>query len=116
MPLLIHCTQKLLLHLGTASLTRPLGAWAGMPICCGSSRKCVLFTQDETLYSVFVQGLRKPELEQLDEVFGHRLFKALVWDAFSQMQIERMLEACRVIRFMRSSNRSVAGLDERHSG
>ena len=39
--------------------------------------QCVLFTHDETLYSVFVPGLRKSEFEQLDEVFGQRLFKAL---------------------------------------
>ncbi|MEK6591829.1 MAG: hypothetical protein AABZ67_01980, partial [Pseudomonadota bacterium] len=38
-----------------------------------------------------------------------RLFKALLWDEFPQTQIERLLEACRVIRFTRSSNRSVLG-------
>jgi hypothetical protein len=70
-------------------------------------RKCVLFTHDETLYPVFVPGLRKPEFEKMHEVFGQSLFKTLVWDAFSRMQIERMLEACREIRFTRSSNRSV---------
>jgi hypothetical protein len=78
------------------------------------------------LYSVFVPGLKKPDFEQLDEVFGQRLFKALLWDEFPQAQIEWMLEACRVIRFTRSSNRSVlgsmndirfhVGLDVEHDG
>ena len=72
-------------------------------------RKCALFTHDATLYSVFVPGLKKPEFEQLDEVFGQRLFKALVWDEFPQTLIERMLDACRAIRFTRSNNRSVLG-------
>jgi len=45
----------------------------------------------------------------LDEVFGQHLFKALLRDEFPHTQIERMLEACRVIRFTRSSNRSALG-------
>ena len=43
----------------------------------------------------------------LDEVFGQRLFKALLWDEFPQAQIEQMLEASRVIRFTRFGSRSV---------
>lgn len=69
----------------------------------------MLFTHDATLYSVFVPRLKKAEFERLDEVFGQRLFRALLWDGFPQLQVERMLEACRVIRFTRSSNRSVLG-------
>jgi len=108
--MLVHCTQKLLAEIPDRLID---------PFASGESwhanvlrfdrRKCVLFTHDATLYSVFVPGLKKPEFEHLDEVFGRRLFKALVWDEFPQTQIERMLEACRVIRFTRSSNRSVLG-------
>ena len=110
MPLLIHCTQKLLAEIPDRFID-PSASGAGWHanLLRIERRKCVLFTHDETLYSVFVPGLRKPEFERLDKVFGQRLFKALLWDAFSQTQIERMLEACRVIRFTRSSNRSVLG-------
>jgi hypothetical protein len=108
--MLIHCTQKLLAeipdHLIDPSASGE--SWHAN-VLRFDRRKCVLFTHDATLYSVFVPGLKKPEFEHLDEVFGQRLFKALVWDEFSQTQIERMLEACRVIRFTRSSNRSVMG-------
>jgi hypothetical protein len=110
MPSSIHCTQKLLAEIPDRLID---------PSASGESwhanllridrRKCVLFTHDATLYSVFVPGLKKAEFERLDEVFGQRLFKALLWDEFSQTQIERMLDACRVIRFTRSSNRSVLG-------
>ena len=72
-------------------------------------RKCVLFTLDMTLYSVFIPGLKRPEFEHLSDVFGQRLFKALLWDEFPQAQIEQMLEFCRVIRFSTSNNRSVLG-------
>lgn len=108
--MLIHCTQKLLAEIPERLID---------PSASGESwhanllrfdrRKCVLFTHDLTLYSVFVPGLKKPDFEHLDAVFGERLFKALLWDEFSQTQIERMLEACRIVRFTRSSNRSVLG-------
>ncbi len=110
MPLLVHCTQKLLAEIPDRLID---------PSASGESwhanllrfdrRKCVLFTHDATLYSVFVPGLKKPEFKHLDEVFGQRLFKALVWDQVPQTLIERMLDACRAIRFTRSSNRSVLG-------
>jgi hypothetical protein len=110
MPLLIHCTRKLLAEIPERFID-PSTSGAGWHanLLRFDRRKCVLFTHDETLYSVFVPGLRKPEFERLDKVFGQRLFKALLWDEFSQTQIERLLEACRVIRFTRSSNRSVLG-------
>ena len=110
MPLVIHCTKKLLAEIPDRCID-PSASGAGWHanLLRFERRKCVLFTHDETLYSVFVPGLRKPEFERLDKVLGQRLFKALLWDVFSQMQIERMLETCRVIRFTRSSYRSVLG-------
>jgi hypothetical protein len=110
MSLLIRCTQKLLAEIpgGLIDSSASGESWHANLLRI-DRRKCVLFTHDATLYSVFVPGLKKPEFEHLDEVFGQRLFKALLWDEFPQTQIERMLDACRVVRFTRSSNRSVLG-------
>ncbi len=110
MPLLIHCTQKLLAEIPSHLMdsTAAGESWHAN-LLRFDRRKCVLFTHDATLYSVFVPGLKKPEFEQLDEVFGQRLFKALLWDEFPQVQIERMLDAARSICCTRSNNRSVLG-------
>ena len=110
MPLLIHCTQKLLAEIPAGLIDQNVSdeSWHANLLRI-ERRKCVLFTHDATLYSVFVPGLKKPEFERLGEVFGQRLFKALLWDEFPQEQIERMLDACRTIRFARSNNRSVLG-------
>ncbi|MCL4315285.1 MAG: hypothetical protein M1527_00130 [Gammaproteobacteria bacterium] len=107
---LIHCTQKLLAEIPDRLIDSSASgeSWHANLLRI-DRRKCVLFTHDATLYSVFVPGLKKLEFEHLDDIFGQRLFKALLWDAFPQTQIERMLEACRVIRFTHSSNRSVLG-------
>lgn len=106
----IRCTQKLLAEVPSALID---------PFASGESwhanllrierRKCVLFTHDASLYSVFVPGLKKPEFARLESVFGERLFKALRWDGFAQDQIEAMLDACRTVLFTRSDNRSVLG-------
>jgi len=110
MPSLIHCTQKLLAEIPSRFIDPSISgeSWHANLLRI-DRRKCALFTHDATLYSVFVPGLTKPEFEHLDDIFGQHLFKALLWDAFPQTQIERMLEACRVIRFTHSSNRSVLG-------
>jgi len=109
-PLVIRCTQKLLAEIPD-KLVDPSAVGEGWHASLFriERRKCVLFTHDTTLYSVFVPGLTKPDFAQLGEVFGQRLFKALVWEEFPQKQIEKMLDACRTIRFARSNNRSVLG-------
>jgi len=106
----IRCTQKLLKEIPDDLIDPSVSGerWHSNLLRI-DRRKCVLFTHDASLYSVFVPGLKKPEFEHLDEVFGQGLFKALLWDEFSQAQIEQMLEAIRTIHFTRSSNRSVLG-------
>jgi hypothetical protein len=72
-------------------------------------RKCVLFTQDKTLYSFFVPGLKKHDFEQLEEVFRQGLFRCLVNEGFEQSQIEQVLSEYEVIQFAKTTNRSVLG-------
>lgn len=110
MPFLIRCTRKLLDEIPAGFIDPSASgvSWHAN-LLRFERRKCALFTHDATLYSVFVPGLKKPEFERLDEVFGQRLFKTLLWDEFSQDRIERALAACRTIRFTRSNNRSVLG-------
>ena len=93
MTILVHCTQKLLAEIQDRLIDPSASgeSWHAN-VLRFDRRKCVLFTHDATLYSVFVPGLKKPDFEHLDEVFGQRLFKALLWDEFPQTQIERMLE------------------------
>lgn len=110
MPLLIHATQKLLAELPVALIDHDAtgDSWHANLLRI-DRRKCVLFTHDATLYSVFVSGLRKADFAQLDQVFGQRVFKTLLWEGFPQASIERMLDACRAMRFTHTNNRRVLG-------
>jgi hypothetical protein len=110
----IRCTQKLLnelkiklpndkkVHFGF------IGGWHAN-LLRFERRKCVLFTNDKTLYSVFVPGLKKPEFYHFDELFRHYLFKSLLNEGFSQPQIERVLSEYQTIVFGKTNNRSVLG-------
>jgi len=110
---LIRCTQKLIKEL----LIEPSEKEA-QPGCIGSwhanllridRRKCVLFTNDRTLYSFFVPGLKRPEFKRFRDVFRHNLFKCLVNDGFSQTQIEKVLSEYQTIGIAKTNNRSVLG-------
>ncbi len=72
-------------------------------------RKCILFTHDATLYSFLVPGLKKPQFENLIEVFGQNLFKNLIFENFPQNQIESVLYEHREIIIAKTNNRSVLG-------
>ena len=107
---LIHCTQKLLAEIPPEIIdAEATGESWHANLFLIERRKCVLLTHDATLYTVFVPGLKKPEFARLDDVFGQRLFTTMRWDEFSQEQIERILDACRVICYTRTNNRSVLG-------
>jgi hypothetical protein len=110
---LIRCTQKLLKELAVAPVaienpSGPLGPWHANLLRI-QRRKCVLFTNDSTLFSLFVPGLRKPEFEQLPQILGQSLFRALRLEDFSQQQIEVVLDEIKDLQFAKTNSRSVLG-------
>ena len=72
-------------------------------------RKCVLFTHDMTLFSVFVAGLKRPDFDRIDQVFGQALFKTMLLFDFEQAEIERMLDWSRHNTYSKTNSRSVLG-------
>ena len=72
-------------------------------------RKCVLFTNSTTLYSIIIPGLKRPNLDRLDEIFRQSLFKRLRIEGFSQFQIEKILEEYQTLHYAKTNNRSVLG-------
>ena len=87
---ILRCTQKLLSELKlkpSDSIQQPsdLSGWHANLLRI-DRRKCVLFTHDTTLYSFFVPGLKKPDFENIREVFGQNLFKSLMAENLPQKQ------------------------------
>jgi len=111
MPLVVHATQKLLVEIPAALIDHnAVGENWHANLLRIDRRKCVLFTHEATLYSVFVPGLRQADFAAVGSRCSvNACSKRLLWEGFPQALIERMLDACQSVRFTRSSNRSVLG-------
>ena len=110
---ILRCTQKLLNELKVkpveeSTFSDDVGSWH-VNLLRVDRRKCILFTHDVTLYSFFVPGLKKPQFEIFQEVFGQNLFKNLLYENFPQNQIEIVLDKHREIVITKTNNRSVLG-------
>ena len=90
--MIIHCTNKLLKELKSASENeKPKGNsfWSWHANVFHIERyKCVLVTNDETLFSIFIPGLKSVEFKMFHAIFGQNLFKTLLSEAIPQDQIE----------------------------
>jgi hypothetical protein len=109
---MIRCTQKLLkevpMELAVEVAVLPAACWHANLLRL-DRRKCLLFTHDTTLFSLFVPGLTKPDFKHFPDLFGQALFRTMRQFDFPQIQIENMLDRCRNIRVGRTNSRSVLG-------
>ena len=71
--MIIRCTQKLLKELRVkpveSDVVSEAESWHANLLRI-DRRKCVLFTHDTTLFSFLVPGLRRPDFDHFDVVFG----------------------------------------------
>lgn len=113
---ILRCTLKLLKEL-KVSPSKVTDAEGGLVSWHANllridRRKCVLFTNDLTLYSVFVPGLRKPQFQGIVDVFGQAVFRSLRLAEFTQAEIETVLDAIQgeaELQVTKTNNRSVLG-------
>jgi hypothetical protein len=111
--MIIRCTQKLLRELRIQSVSEecegdPFWSWHANVFRI-ERRKCVLITNDTTLFAVFIPALLKQGFESFDFVIAEHLFKNLLYENIPQAQIEAVLSECRNIKYLKSNNRRVLG-------
>jgi len=112
----IHCTQKLLKELGMQGATilqsEPqhglLGPWHANLIRI-ERRKCVLFTNDHTLYSFLLPGVKKADLKNFRELFLLHLKMNLMKEGFGAEEISKACAEYDEIAVAPTNNRSVLG-------
>lgn len=68
---------------------------------------CVLITNDKTLYSFFLFGLKSDDFKHFEETVRERVFKLLIESGLSQNQFEKILESMETFNYSKTSNRSV---------
>lgn len=72
-------------------------------------RKCILFTNDLTLYSFFLYGVKKKELENLEQFFIEKLIENLESEEFKKNEIDTIINEKVNVNFIKTNNRSVLG-------
>jgi len=110
----IGITQKLkdqinINFLNTVEKYSPvLWTWhAGLRVI--ARKKCILFTNDLTLYSFIVYGVNKKDLGNFLNLFKDNLILNLESENLTQQEIERIMSDSDKISITKTSNRSVLG-------
>lgn len=110
--LTLQCTQKLLKELKSdlspVKNADPVTLWHANLLTL-DRRKCVLFTNDQTRYSLLVPGLKKPDFKMLGEIFLDNLFRCMLNEGIPQHGIEKVLNTCSSYCFTKTSSKSVLG-------
>ena len=113
---IIHCTRKLINELEASpgrSITPEhssgfLGPWHSNLIRI-ERRKCLLLTNDRTLYSFLVPGVKKKDLSNFQELFVLHLKMNLGKEGFGPEDINKALEEYSEIEIEKTASRSVLG-------
>jgi hypothetical protein len=111
--MIIRCTQKLFAELKKKPTKEvppkdPFWSWHANVFHI-ERRKCVLITNDTTLFTMFIPALKKPDFQSFHFMFGQHLFKNLLYEEIPQNQIESVLSECEGIKYEKTNNRSVLG-------
>jgi hypothetical protein len=113
---IIHCTKKLINELEVSPsgsmATEPLsgffGTWHANLIRI-ERRRCLLLTNDRTLYSLLVPGVKKKDLANLRELFRLHLSINLEKEGFGPEDITKALGEYGEIAIAPTTSRSVLG-------
>lgn len=111
--MIIRCTKKLFAELKAKPANGEqesdlLWSWHANVFNIGR-RKCVLVTNDATLFSLVIPGLKSADFKLFHVIFGQHLFKTLLSEEIQQNRIEVVLSRCENIRYEKTNSRSVLG-------
>lgn len=112
--ILLHCTQKLLKELGSPSLvdtpvvTEGLGSWYANLIRI-DRRKCLLFTNEKTLYSFLIPNVVKKNIKNIEEKFLVNLSLNLQAEGFRLEIINRVMQEYKEIGIAKTASKNVLG-------
>jgi hypothetical protein len=113
---LLHCTRKLLKELDVHLVepdkipqpTEWLGNWYANLLRI-DRRKCLLFTNEKTLYTFLIPKVKKENLKNIEDEFDIYLNYNLQCEGFGIEVINRVMQEYQEIGFAKTSNRQVLG-------
>ncbi len=110
--MILHCTQKLLKELGSPHLQNPgesitgLGNWYANLLAI-DRRKCILFTNEKTLYSFLILKVKKENLKNIVDDFLFNLNLNLQAEGFPIEVIGRVMQEYTDIGFAKTASRQI---------
>jgi len=111
---IIHCTKKLLKELGDPSLQNPdtlvtgLGNWY-CNLLRIDRKKCLLFTNEKTLYSFLIPRVKKENLRNIVDEFLFNLNMNLQAEGFALEIINKVMAEYKDIGFAKTGSKNVLG-------
>ncbi|MEW6108169.1 MAG: hypothetical protein AB1632_03220 [Nitrospirota bacterium] len=113
---LIHCTQKLLKELGNPSLqsiegiaySEGLGNWYANIIKI-DRKKCLLLTNEKSLYSFIIPSVLKANIKNLKTEFLNHLILNLQYEGFNLEIINHIQKEYQDIGFAKTASKHVLG-------
>ncbi|MBZ0221165.1 MAG: hypothetical protein K8I01_12135 [Candidatus Methylomirabilis sp.] len=112
---ILYSTQKLLKELnvsfsdpGEVSSSEGLGNWYANLLRI-ERRKCLLFTNEKSLYSFLVPAVLKENLKHIEQEFLVHLMLNLKYEGFGPKVLEKVSAEYRQIGFSKTASRSVLG-------
>jgi hypothetical protein len=111
---IIHCTKKLLEEIKQPVLiidelppeSTGLGNWYGN-IFRFNRRKILIFTNEQTLFTFFIHGVKKKDLERISDLFRENLRMILNHSGINGGIIDRIITEHLNIDFSKTYSRSV---------
>lgn len=113
---IIHCTKKLLKELDV-SLVEPykipsnperLGNWYANLLRI-DRRKCIIFTNEKTLYTFLIPKVLKGKLKNIEEEFLIHLSYNLQYEGVGLEVINRVMQEYQEIGFAKTASKKVLG-------
>jgi hypothetical protein len=113
---ILHCTRKLLKELDVPLVepdkipqpTEGLGNWYANLLRI-DRRKCLLFTNEKTLYTFLIPKVLKANLKNIEEEFLINLSYNLQYEGFGLEMINRVIQEYQEIGFSKTYSRQVLG-------
>jgi hypothetical protein len=112
----IRCTQKLLKEIGVSPIDvgasssdlEGLGHWYANVIRL-DRKKCLLFTNEKTLYSFLIPGVLKRDLKNIKNEFVSNLIFNLQHEGFGLEVVNRVRDEYKEIDFAKTASKSILG-------
>ena len=113
--LVLRCTAKLLRELEShpASIdglenAHGINVWFANLLRL-DRRKCVLLTNEKTLFSFFVPGLKREQFRKFGEVFAENLAERLTSEGLGPRQALKLLDDCSEVTITKTNSKSTLG-------